>query len=194
MSRIGALLGELEERELAQRVGIPHDEARMRFSLTRNTVRTYDEFGTVLGNYVNHDRATCVPDAGRLPAYKAQGKAKRLLEQEYRKKKGKDLRTAFSDAHDGTNGGLRVVLDILADALKAESVEYYMRYVFDRYVAPSSWGEQVEIIRQFIARCGIDLSASVRADQPERYARDYEELIGAYVDGLRETSSMFRRL
>ena len=101
--------------------------------------------------------------------------------------------TAFNDAHDGTNGGLRIVLDRIAEQLKADSVERYTRDVFDRYVAPNSWEQKVDIIRQLIARFGHLLSSSIRADQPERYAANYEELIRAYVESLRKTSSVFRR-
>ena len=60
--------------------------------------------------------------------------------------------------------------------------------------APNSWEEQVEMIRQFVAGCGTHLSSHLRADQPERYAMNYEELIRSYVDALRSTSSIFRRL
>ena len=38
MSSINNLLGELDERTIARRIGIPHDEARMRHSLKANIV------------------------------------------------------------------------------------------------------------------------------------------------------------
>ena len=101
---------------------------------------------------------------------------------------------AYNDAHDGTNGGLRAILDIIAEGLKAESVEDHIRDVFDRYVAPNSWSQKVSIIRQFIQHCGIFLSSSIRSDQPERYAQNYQELIRSYVEALRNTSGIFRRL
>jgi hypothetical protein len=101
---------------------------------------------------------------------------------------------AYKDAHEGSNGGLRVILDIIADGLKVESMEDHIRDVFDRYVAPNSWEQKVSIIQQFIRHCGTSLSSSIRADQPERYAQNYEELIRSYADGLKTTSSVFRRL
>ena len=71
------------------------------------------------------------------PISEAAGRAKEILEQEYRRRGG-DLVTAFH-VHDGTNGGLRVVLDTIAEGLKAESVERYIRDAFDRHVAPKSF-------------------------------------------------------
>jgi hypothetical protein len=86
------------------------------------------------------------------------------------------------------------VLDTIAEGLKSESVERYIRDVFDRHVTPNCWEDKVKIIRQFMAQCGNYLSSSVRIDQPERYAQNFQELIRSYVSALQNTSSIFRRL
>ena len=193
MNSIGRILAELDERYIAQRVGIPHDEARLSYVLSRNTVSDFREFERVIGSYYNHHFTSCISHGGRLSPSEAIGRGKEILEAEYRRRGG-DLVSAYNDAHDGTNGGLRAILDLIASHLKAEAVERHIRQVFDGYVAPNSWEDKLEIIRQFISRCGQDLSSSIRADQPERYARDYQELIGAYVEALQSTSAVLRRL
>jgi len=193
MPAITSLLNALDERTIARRIGIPHDEARVRYPLHSNTVSSFEQFSDELGNYYNHHFTTCVSRGGALARSEATGRAKELLEREYRRQNG-DIVTAFNDAHDGTNGGLRLVLDKVAEGLKAESVERYIRDMFDRHVAPNAWEDKVAIIRQFIAQCGVHLASSIRADQPERYARDFQELIRSYVAALQRTSSIFRRL
>lgn len=193
MSAIGDILKALDEREIARSIGIRHDEARMQFALRKNTVENFDEFSSVIGDYFNHHFTRCVSVGGSLSRAEAQGRAKELLEREYRRRHG-DIVTAFNDSHDGTNGGLRAILDIIAEGLRMESIERYMREVFDRYVTPNSWEQKVEIIRQFIAQCGMNLGSSIHTDQPERYAQNYMELIRAYVGSLQQTSSAFRRL
>jgi len=190
---ISNLLAEIDERAIAQRVGIPHDETRMRYPLNTNTARSFDEFGQIIGDYYNTHFTRTISRGGNLSRSEAASRAKELLEREYRRKQG-DIVTAFNDAHDGTNGGMRVVLDTIAEGLKAESVERYIRDVFDRYVAPNSWEQKVAIIRQFIHRCGVNLGSSIRPDQPERYAHNYQELIRSYVAALQQTSRIFRRL
>ena len=160
MATIDHLLAALDERQIAQRVGLPHDEARMEYPLRRNTVGTFEDFTDLVADYYNHHFARCVSGGGSLPRPEAAGRAKEALEREYRRRNG-DIVAAFNDAHDGTNGGLRVQLDLIAEALKTESVERYIRDMFDRYVAPNSWVDKVEIIRQFIARCGGNLAASI---------------------------------
>ena len=193
MNTIERILHELDERTIAQGVGIPHDEARLSYRLSRNTVSDFREFERTIADYYNHHFIRCVSHGGRLSASEAMGRAKEILEGEYRRQGG-DLVTAYNDAHDGTHGGLRAILDLLANQLKTEAIERHIRGVFDRYVQPNSWEDKVELIRQFLARCGQDLSSSVRADQPERYARDYQELIRAYMDALQRTSKVLRRL
>jgi hypothetical protein len=193
MAVIDNLLAALDERRIAQQIGLRHDEARMRYHLQRNTVANFDEFSDIIADYYNHHFTSCVSNGGGLPRSEAAGRAKEMLEKEYRRYGG-DIVTAFNDAHDGTNGGLRVVLDKLAEATKAEGVERYIREMFDRHVTPNAWEQKVEIIRQFIARCGANLASSIRADQPERYAQNYQDLIRSYVRSLQNTSAIFRRL
>ena len=193
MPSINSLLAALDERQIARRIGIPHDEARMQYPLQRNTVDCFDEFSEVIADYYNYHFRRCVSNGGSLSRSDAAGKAKEILEREYRRREG-DIVSAFNDGNEGTNGGMRVVLDMLAEALKAESVERYTREVFDRQVAPNAWEDKVELIRQFIRQCGTNLASSIRADQPERYAQNYSELVRSYVKALQRTSSIFRRL
>ena len=193
MTSVNSLLQALEERTIAQRIAIPHDEARMQYSLNSSTVTDFDEFSRVIADYYNYHYTRCISHGGNLSANEATGRAKEILEQIYRRRNG-DIVSAFNDAHDGTNGGMRGILDIIDEGIKAEAVQRYIREVFDQHVTPNSWEQKVEIIRQFIRRCGANLGSAIRGDQPERYAQNYRELIRSYVDSLRRTSSMFRRL
>jgi hypothetical protein len=192
MATIDNLLTALDERTIAQRVGI-HDEARLRYPLRSNTVDSFDQFRAIIADYYNYHFTACVSHGGRLSGGEDYVRAKEVLEREYRRRRG-DIVSAFNDAHAGTNGGMRSILDILTENLKAEAVGHYVTDAFDRYVAPNSWPQKVELIRQFMASCGYLLSSSVATSQPERYAHDYTELIQAYVQGLQQTSAIFRRL
>ena len=163
------------------------------YPLSSNTVADFDRFTDIISDYYNYQFTRCVSRGGALPRSEAAGRAKEILEQAYRRRNG-DIVTAFNDARDGTNGGLRVILDSISEGLKTESVERYIREMFDRHVSPNAWADKVEIIRQFIAHCGANLASSIDASQPERYAQNYRELIRSYVQSLQGTSSIFRRL
>lgn len=190
---IARILHELDERTIAQRIATPHDEARMQYYLKANTVKSFDEFNHAISDYYSYHFSKCVSPGGRLSPAEASSRAKEMLERQYRRQSG-DIVSAYNDSHDGTNGGLRTVLDIIADGLKAESIERYIRDVFDRHVAPNSWEQKVKIIREFIEQSGSYLSSTIRQDQPERYAQNFQELIRSYISALQQTSSLFRRL
>ena len=113
---LNSLLDELDERYIAQHIGIPHDEQRMRYYLPYNTVGDFDEFSQIIGEYYDDHVSNCISFGGRMPRSKAESRAKALVESEYRRRGG-DIVMAYNDAHDGTNGGLRAILDIIAEGL-----------------------------------------------------------------------------
>jgi hypothetical protein len=193
MASLSSILNQLDERYIAKHIGIPHDEARMSFQLTSNTVSDIDEFTRIIGNYYNYHFTKCVSHGGSLSLAEAEGRAKEIIEAEYRKSHS-DFIGAFNDAHDGLNGGLRIILDRIADRLKAEAVERHIRKVFDDEVKPNSWNDKVDVIRQFFSNLGHDLLRHLDTSNPERYASNYNELIRAYVESLKQNSSIFRRL
>lgn len=192
MGNINTLLNALDERTIAQKIGIANDEARMKYQLRSNTVSDFDQFTKIIADYYNYHFTKCVSGGGALSSAEAGGRAKEMIEHEYRRRGG-NIVSACNNAMEGTNGGMRAILDVIAEGIKAESVERYIRDMFDRHVAPNSWKDQVDIIRQFIHHCSGQLSSSVRASEPEAYASNYESLIRSYVTALQQTSSMFRR-
>lgn len=193
MSLIHNLLEALDERVIARTIGVPHDEARMAYALRSNTVANFDAFEDAIAGYFNYAFTRSVSHGGSFSRTEAAGRAKEIIERAYRRRNG-NLITAYNDAHDGTNGGMRHILDLITEALRTEATERYVRQVFDTFVTPNSWEQKVELIRQFIEHCGPNLSSSIRRDQPERYASDFQELIRAYSTAMQQTAAVFRRL
>ena len=193
MGSYTSLASALNEREIANRVAIRHDDARARYPLDGNTIATFDEFTQVIARYYSYHYTTCIAPGARLSDSDAASEAKQLLEGQLRRGEG-DIVTFFVRGRDGLEGGMRLILDAIAEGLKARAVGNYVREVFDRHVKPHSWEDKVEMIRQFIKQCGPYLSASICADQVERYAHDYQALVNEYLRSLQSTSAMFRRL
>jgi hypothetical protein len=193
MPDIESLMLELHEVTLAKKEGSKHDKIRMEYRGQKEPPENFEEFSWLIGDYYNYHYTSCNSLDGSLPAHEAIGRAKEILTQEYRRHGG-DIGSAYQDAHDGTNGGVRFILDTLADRLKAESIERYIRDAFDSNVAPNSWEQKVEIIKQFIQRNKDVLDPEIHLKTPESYAHEYEQLIRSFVNGLQSTSSMFRRL
>ena len=192
MAEVNELIHALQETTVAREVAIPHDEARSQYRLPRNTVSGWREFEDLIADYYGFHYGRCVAPGARLPRTEALGRAKEILEREYRRRRS-DIVGAFADARDGTASGVFGVINALADGIKADSIRYYATEQFDSRVPPD-FDAKVDLIREFIARCGAQLGDAIQRNRPERYAQDYRQLIEAYVDGLRQTSSIFRRL
>jgi len=192
MSVLDNILEELDEIYIVEHITKKHDEARMQYTMNKNTVSDDTEFDDVIFEYYNHHYTKCVAGGGSLSRADAASMAKEIINQEYRRK-GRDKLHAYADGKDGTNGGMRAILDIIMERLKEDAIERHMRDVLDRYVAPTSFDEQVSIVREIINRTGIS-STYVDADRPERYARNYEELIRGLVETFKLQAGRFRRL
>ena len=80
MGSLISILNKLDERSIAKNIGIPHDEARMNYQLSSNTVSDIDEFREIIGDYYNYHFTTCVSHGGTLTSIEAQGRAKEILE------------------------------------------------------------------------------------------------------------------
>lgn len=192
MRSLANLMTELDERAIAANVGIKHDQARSQYPLRSITVRSWDEFIGIIADYYSKHFSICNSIGGSFSRPEAAQRAREIIEKEYRNK-GRTINSAYNDAHEGTNGGMSAILDIIANNLKMESIQRYVQDTFDRYVTPISWSEKVSLISQFIDHCGLHHNSSIDRNNPERYAHDYKDLIWAYAQQLKQTSYILRR-
>lgn len=191
MSILENILNELDEKYLLDHVTKKHDEARIQFRITSITVQDDIAFDNLISDYYNYHFTKCISNGGTLPRAESAGRAKDIIEKYYRRK-GLEKLNAYSDGKTGMNGGMRQILDIIMESMKEEAVERHMRNVIDKYIAPSNWEEQVEIIKEIINR--IKDSPYLDRNNPERYARNYEELIRFLVEQYKMESRLFRRM
>lgn len=193
MAIIHDLLKALDERTIAQKIAIPHDEARMRYSLERTTCDSFEDFENEIGNYYNYHYNRCNTQGGHFSPEQARSRAKGMLEQIFRRQ-GLDLSQIYHNAKTGAEGGLRTILDAIADSLKREAIENYLRDTMDQFVTPISWQAKVDIMAQLLEAYGELLPQEYRNDPPERFAQGYDGIIHAVMGALQQTSAVFRRM
>ena len=66
MATINIILSALDEREIARRVAISHDEARMQYHLSSNIVADYNEFSNIITDYYNYHHTRCISNGGAI--------------------------------------------------------------------------------------------------------------------------------
>ncbi|MEM1355028.1 MAG: hypothetical protein AAGH88_09105 [Planctomycetota bacterium] len=193
MPSILALLDAISEAKITERVTSRFDEARIRFPLQSNLVGDYDAFARLIAAYANHLYQHCVTPGAMLSRGEAESVAKEWLERSLRRGEG-NIASLYRDASDGLNGGVLGIIERMTSSAKSQATERYIRHVFDTQVAPHSWADRVEIIRQFISECGSRFGGEIDHRHPERYAHDYTSLVQSYADGLRNTTAKLRGL
>lgn len=187
------LLDALSETAIARNVYEKHDDVRSKYTLESNKVSSEDEFYSIVGDYYNYHYSATITQGGQMREGKATQQATKALERAYRRK-GQDSTLAFRNAQQGLDGGLRRVLDAIADEIKAEDEEDYMDEVFAKYVKRHTYEKRVEIIRQFIDHCDALLGEEIERSRPEAYADNYKDLIRSYLHTARGISQKFRSM
>ena len=188
MPSISALMAELDPRSIARRVGLKHDDARSQYVPRCSRVSTYDEFAGIIGDYYNYHSCRCVTRGGEFSQHQAAGRARQAVERAYRRR-DQDISAAFRDARDGTNGGLRRILDTIADHLKGEAIESHIEETLDSHVSPVDPHAQEEVVRQLFEMLGPVLGpveTDLRMSSPQYYAARYRLLIRKISDAARQ--------
>lgn len=143
----------LDQDHINRTVLMRHDEARESFRLPRLIVRDHQEFKYLVTSYVQHHHQTV--GHGTPSEAGAFGEAKRVLdrsfdEDPYQHGYARALQTAL----DGSQGGMRAILNALADALKQRALQDYLDHVYHHHINVLSKEDNRALSRAFYTRFG----------------------------------------
>ncbi|MFC1734769.1 hypothetical protein ACFL1X_01535 [Candidatus Hydrogenedentota bacterium] len=194
MGSVDSLMEAMGEDAVA-RICIPFDAARGNYRLQRNTVDTFRELEELWGDFYSFCHASCVSRGGRIGRDTAVSSAKEYIEKRYRGNGA--IEAALNDARRGTSslggpGGLRGLLDIILDGMKADAVDRYIRHVIDSHVIPE-FGDKRRIIAELFDRSGHLLGSSVDQTNVDAHASDYRSILMSVKKARDELAKEFRR-
>jgi len=184
---------QISQQALAQKFGIPIDSARGSYILSSSTVKTYEDFiDTLQAFYIHLKNCLALSPAEFSDVMKARSEAIALLEKAFYDKGGDQA--AFARARDGTEGGMRSILDTLTEQYKAEKQGIYIQRVFKDAINSMEWDERVKFIRGAMKRLELFLPEEFKDEPPERFVRSYETIVRAYVSSLDKVKQLLRRM
>jgi hypothetical protein len=187
------VISQINEQALAQRWGIQIDSARASFVLESSTVETYEAFIDILQSfYIHLQRYVSSDPAESLDTARARSETIALLQRAF-DAKGGDL-TAFAQARDGIQGGLRTILDTLTEQYKAEKLAAHIERVFTDAIEALEWDERVEFMRGAMKRMGPLLSPELRSKSPEQFLRNVKPIVRMYVKSLDNVNKLLRTM
>lgn len=175
MSVLDDILAMLSEEELARQVYVPHDMARQSYQLEKGTVSNHDEFRYIIADYYKHHFAQTVSGQPAMPDDMAEGNAREILEKVYANEGG--VAAALDYSKTGERGGLRRVLDAIAEHMKRDLEKKYIWRVHDTFIDPLDKPQQIELVREYFNKFRAYLPAHVLNTDPAYYARNWEELL-----------------
>lgn len=184
------IAAQIDELTLARKFAIPVDSARASYVLASSTVASYDEFIGIVESFFVHLQTytnagtPAVPDAECVA-----DRAMALLNETFRSHGG--AQAAYAQARDGTEGGIRAVLDAMTEQYKTRLQADHVAVVLEKAVAAMSWPDRIRFTQAAMNRLRPFLPAEIRDEPPERFARQAADIAKAYV---RSTSPMLRLL
>ena len=178
---LSSIVAELSERNLAGIIGAPLDRARAAFSIPSVCVEDVNDFNTLVCSlYSSLQRALGLCADG--PNSYLEAEALRTLGRAYAREGGTD--GAQAEAQTGTRGGMRAVLDRLADQYKRERKEAYVWCVLRVTVEDRSFAERCELAQKLLELLRSHGLGEDVKPQPAQMIGRLPELILHYVRAL----------
>lgn len=184
------IAAQIDELTLARKFAIPVDSARASYVLASSTVASYDEFIGIVESFFVHLQTYTSAGTPAVPdAECVADRAMALLNETFRSHGG--AQAAYAQARDGTEGGIRAVLDSMTEQYKTRLQADHVAVVLEKAVAAMSWPDRIRFTQAAMNRLRPFLPAEIRDEPPERFARQIVEIAKAYA---RSTSPMQRLL
>lgn len=186
---VNRILRLLDQTRINRDVLMAHDEARERFRLPSMRARDAREFKWIVTTYYQHHvRHTGQGSASEEDAF---GEVKRMLDGIFNEDPYQEgYNVALRMGVDGARGGLRDVLNQIADALKRRAMQKYMDHVFYDHINPLSKADNLELSRAFfrefgdlLRRYGVDVDQETFAWNT-RAALEYHRQVLEQIFGI----------
>lgn len=189
---VGLILHRLSPEYLARHVGRPIDEARDSFHPGEVTTDSRDEFVDALVSFYVHllGRVGVTLDTSNRTAVEAEALA--FADEAYARAGG--LVAAEREAVLGLHGGLRNVLDTMADHRKQRDFEKHVQLTFATAMKGPDDAARAGFVRAVFDRFGPLLPADIRETPVERFVPRWEELARATARCLNDMTQALRRL
>lgn len=181
-STLAIVTAEMQPENLAERIGLPIDRARAGYALYSVTSESQAEtLGVAAAFYLHMIQAT-----GRIgehvTAEEVMPEAHALMGEAFAREGGEPA--AYAEARDATRGGLRHVLDRMADEYKRRRQEEYIRLVLATAFNREDYRARVAFMSDFLKAHPEALPPHLATEPPERFADRYDVIIRTFVDSM----------
>jgi len=189
--KLRLVLSGIDEEALTL-IGLPIDSARAAYVMESITVKSYDAFLETITSFYIHLMRYIGKISDPVDRNVSGAEAIALLERAFSGDGG--FNKALSDSNNGTNGGLRHVLDMMTARFKREEKEKHVNLVLKMALDPLGFDEKTDLIGALLKRLEPHLPPEIVSQPPERYAGHYETIVRAYVQSMDKMKSLLNLL
>ncbi|VGO13472.1 hypothetical protein PDESU_02029 [Pontiella desulfatans] len=191
-STLAIVTAELQPENLAERIGLPIDRARAGYALYSVTSESQAEtLGVAAAFYLHMTQAT-----GRtgehVTAEEVMPEAHALMGEAFAREGGGVA--AYAEARDATRGGLRHVLDRMADEYKKRRQEEYIQFILATAFDREDYRARVAFMEDFLKAHPEALPPHLASEPPERFADRYDVIIRSFVDSMEQVKRVIGTL
>jgi hypothetical protein len=188
---LATVCAQISAETLAACVDRVIDAARASYPLDTITADTSDEFLDVVTAFTIHLLRRSGSLVEPVEREAAEASALQLLEAAFPGEGG--FKAASNEARLALRGGLRFVLDAMANQYRKQQRENHVNRVLIVALRARPWREKLDFIRGLLDRLGPELPADLRAADPAEFADGCEELARAYVASLDHVHAVLRK-
>jgi len=130
--------------------------------------------------------------AGSVSTVNLGSKALDIVNEAFSRNGGE--KAAYIEASTGTRGGLRYVFDMIAEHLKRDERDKYVRMVLKTTIDPLDFESKTAVVRTLLSRIQTALPESFDETEPERLATHLDILVQDYSESIAKLIERFRLL
>jgi hypothetical protein len=186
------ILDEVNMKALARNICSSIELAQSKYQMGSVIIEDSEAFMDIVVSYYIHLMRHTEKVIDPIDSKVAGRDALYLLEEAFANKGG--YKAAFVNARDGTNGGIKYVLDMMANQLKESEMEKHIQAVFKLTIDPLNYEEKRHLIKGLLIRFGNLLPSEIASLPPERFVTHYEILLKQYIKVTDDLKSIFRSL
>ena len=190
VAALDAVVAEISADALALKIGRAIDEARAAYIMDSVTVDSHETFLDSITAFYHALLRHVGTVSASLDEQMVAAEALALVDRAFAKKGGSEA--ALAEANFGVNGGMRLVLDVMTEQYKAERQMAHVNRILKEAIDPLDWNSRVVFMSVLLQRIGGHLPEEIRDAPPQRFARQYETVVRAYVRSLDQVATLLR--
>ena len=172
---------------------IQHDMAREAFRNVPIVVPDYEAFADLIAEYVQYHHAAV--GEGTPSPEAAFGEGRRILMNFFADDPYQEGYTiALQSALDGSGGGMRMIVNTLADQLKSQALHAHKDFVFHKYVNVLSAADNQRLAAAYFARFGGILRKFQSGLDEKTFAGNVRAAIDYHLRIVEEILKVGRRM